>query len=46
MLAYDPDDTTTRDVSWWDEIGGEGPKPYETASWSYTIVEIEIEEIA
>lgn len=43
MPAYDPDDTTTRDVSWWGEIGGEGPKPYETAAWTYTTVVVEEE---
>jgi hypothetical protein len=39
--SRDYDDTTTRDVSWWGEIGGEGPKPYETKAWSYAIVEVE-----
>lgn len=43
MPAYDPDDTTTRDPSWWGEIGGEGPKPYETAGWTYTTVVVEEE---
>lgn len=38
MPAHDPDDTTTREPEWWDEIGNEGPKPYETASWTYTTV--------
>lgn len=45
MLTYDPDDSTTRDPSWWDDIGGDGPRPYEFASWTYTIVEVEVVEV-
>lgn len=45
-VSRDFDDTTTRSSEWWNEIGGEGPKPYETASWTYTIVEVEVEEVA
>jgi hypothetical protein len=41
MLAYDPDDTTTREASWWGEVGDEGPKPYETKAWTYTVVQVE-----
>jgi len=39
MLTYDPDDTTTRKVSWWEEIGDEGPKPYNPKSWTYALSE-------
>lgn len=42
MPRFDPDDSTRRRRSWWNEIGGEGPKPYATAAWTYTqIVEEE-----
>jgi hypothetical protein len=43
--SRDYDDTTTRVGEWWNEIGGEGPKPYETASWTFTIVELGSEEV-
>ena len=43
--SRDYDDTTIRAEEWWNEIGGEGPKPYETAAWTFTIVEVEVEEV-
>ena len=36
MLAYDPDDTTTRTLEWWNEIGESSPKPYEIEAWTIT----------
>ena len=44
MPAYDPDDSTRNSPSWWNTIGGEGPKPYATAAWAYTQVVVEEEE--
>lgn len=43
MPRFDPDDSTRRPSSWWNEIGDEGPKPYATAAWTYTQV-VEEEE--
>lgn len=40
-LTYDPDDTTARPISWWQEVGGEGPKPYESAAWTFTTLFVE-----
>lgn len=45
-VSKDFDDTTTRKPEWWNEVGSDGPKPYETASWTYTIIEVEVEEVA
>ncbi len=44
MPQFDPDDSTRRSPSWWDTIGGEGPKPYSTAAWTYTQVVVEEED--
>jgi hypothetical protein len=44
MPQFDPDDSTTRSPSWWNTIGGEGPKPYATATWTYSQVVIEEED--
>ena len=41
MLTYDPDDTTARETFWWDEVGDEGPKPYEAKAWTYAVVQVE-----
>jgi hypothetical protein len=35
----DPDDTTIRPSEWWNELGGEGPKPYNHSAWTYTLAE-------
>ncbi len=42
--SRDYDDTTRWPEEWWDKIGGEGPKPYATASWTYIQEVLEMEE--
>lgn len=40
----DYDDTTRYPTEWWQTIGGEGPKPYATATWTFFQAVEEIEE--
>jgi hypothetical protein len=44
MPQLDPDDITTRPPSWWNTLGGEGPKPYSTEAWAYTQTVVEEED--
>jgi len=41
MPQSDPDDSTRLLPSWWNTLGGDGPKPYATAAWSYSQVVVE-----
>lgn len=42
--SKDYDDTTRWPKEWWNTIGGEGPKPYATATWTYHQEVVEVEE--
>jgi hypothetical protein len=44
MSQFDPDDSTRNPSSWWKTLGGEGPKPYASASWTYSQVVVEEED--
>lgn len=45
-VSRDYGDSSATVPSWYDELGDEGPKPYETEAWTYSVVILSEEEEA